>query len=388
MKIKIQKKIINIIALLLAILIVCLVLTIANPFSVSAHSEHVGSSAQSMVTMETSTKTVLYQKNPHKKLPMASTTKILTAITVIENTPDLGKKVKVPPCAVGIEGSSIYLQNGEELSIRDLLYGLMLQSGNDCAVALAVITSGSVEKFSELMNKTALKFGAENSNFTNPHGLHDDKHYTTAYDLALISAYALENEIFSEISKTKKHTAPWEGRNYPRVINNKNKLLNQYDGADGVKTGFTKKAGRCFVGSATRNGMQVVSVVINCGPMFQETENLMTRAFNEYSMEQILYPGQEIGVISIEDAKNETMKYGVITQRFYPLKKGWIDNINYGWTLKENLTAPMNAGDYVGTLEVHLTVNGTVSTIMTENLVSLEDVHSKNIWDRLKDIID
>ncbi|MCL2234201.1 MAG: D-alanyl-D-alanine carboxypeptidase [Firmicutes bacterium] len=369
---------------LFALIVVALVATSFKAFTYSAHAENIGSSAQGMVTMEVKTKTVFYQKNPHKKLPMASTTKILTALAVIENTLDLNKKVKVPKEAVGVEGSSIYLQNGEELSILDLLYGLMLQSGNDCATALAIVTSGTVEKFSALMNETARKMGAENSNFTNPHGLHDDNHFTTAYDLALISAYALENEIFAEISKSKKHTAPWEGRDYPRVINNKNKLLHRYDWADGVKTGFTKKAGRCFVGSGTKDGMQVVSVVINCGPMFEETANLISRSFNEYKMEQIFYPAQEFGFTKVENSKNETTRIGVVCQKLFPLRDGQKSELTHKITLDENLKAPMNAGDKVGVIEVLL--YGKV--IATETLVTLDDVQSKNIWDRLKDIID
>ena len=378
-----QNNMIASLLVLISTLCFCVTLIGSNVFAVNAHYEHIESSAQGMVTMEVSTKTVIYQKNPHKKLPMASTTKILTAITVVENIADLDKKIKIPKEAVGVEGSSIYLQSGEELTVLDLLYGLMLQSGNDCAVALAILTSGSVEKFSALMNETARKIGAKNSNFTNPHGLHESEHYTTAYDLALISAHSLENPVFAEIVRAKKYSAPWEGREYDRIIINKNKLLNQYDGADGVKTGFTRKAGRCFVGSATRENMQVVCVVINCGPMFAESENLMTRTFNEYSMEQVLYPAQEFGAVNVEKGKNETTRIGVVSQRFFPLKQGMLDRVEYKTKIDENISAPLNAGDRVGTLEVLL--NGKI--IIKELLVTLEDVPSRNIWDRLKDII-
>jgi len=187
---------------------------------------------------------------------MASTTKIVTALTVIRNT-DLDEVVEIPKAACGIEGSSIYLREGEHLTVRELLYGLMLRSGNDCAVALALHTSGSVEAFAELMNTTAVELGCENSNFVNPHGLHDDRHYTTALDLAAVTCEALHNETFREIVSTKAVRISNEGYEYDRVLVNKNKLLSNVDGADGVKTGYTKKAGRCFVGSATKNGMQV-----------------------------------------------------------------------------------------------------------------------------------
>ena len=231
-------------------------------------------SAKAMAVIEASTGRLLYEKSKDLKLPMASTTKICTAITVIENCDNIEKTVTVPDKAVGVEGSSIYLQKSEKVKIIDLLYGLMLQSGNDCAEALAITVGGSIEHFAAMMNETAAKAGATNSNFVTPHGLHDDNHYTTAYDLALISAYAFKNPVFEQIVSTKKHIMPWEGRNYPRVIVNKNKILSTYEGGDGVKTGFTKKAGRCLVSSATRDGMRIIAVVLNCGPMFEDCASL------------------------------------------------------------------------------------------------------------------
>ena len=219
---------------------------------------------------------------------MASTTKIVTALTVIKHC-NLDDTVEIPRQAVGVEGSSIYLREGEHLTVRELLYGLMLRSGNDAAVALALHTSGSVEAFAALMNEVAEEAGCVNSNFVNPHGLHDDKHYTTAYDLALISCSALENDDFREIVSTKTVRIRNEGYEYDRVLVNKNKLLSNYAAADGVKTGYTKKAGRCFVGSATRNGMQVVVAVLNCGPMFEDTASMLDAAFETYSY-QIVVP--------------------------------------------------------------------------------------------------
>ena len=245
------------------------------------------SCAASMITTEAGSGRVLYEKNADSRRPMASTTKIATAITVIDNVSDLEKTVVIPDCAVGVEGSSIYLSKGETASIRDLLYGLMLQSGNDCAVALAVTTAGSVEKFAALMNETARKCGANDTNFVTPHGLHDDNHYTTARDLAKISAYAMKNATFREIVSSKRHTMPWAGHDCDRVILNKNKILTTFDGGDGIKTGYTKKAGRCLVASATRDGMTIISVVLDCGPMFEECRNLMEKAFEEYSLVDI-----------------------------------------------------------------------------------------------------
>lgn len=238
--------------------------------------------ARSAIVVERETGRIFYEKNADEQLPIASTTKIVTAITVIENYGDLEDEVTVPDEAVGVEGSSIYLAKGEKLRVIDLLYGLMLQSGNDCAVALACLTSGSVEDFAHLMNTVADGAGAMNSHFANPHGLHNDDHYSTARDMAAISAYAMRNETFRKIVGTENYyDCPFADRDYNRVIHNKNKMLTMLEGGNGIKTGYTKAAGRCLVSSAERDGKEVVCVVLSCGPMFEESCSLIDAAFAE-----------------------------------------------------------------------------------------------------------
>lgn len=210
-----------------------------------------------MVLVEKSNLQMLISKNSDIRLPMASTTKIMTALVVLENA-DLERTVTVPDCAVGVEGSSMYLKYSESITIRELLYGLMLTSGNDAANALACVVGGSVEQFVSMMNDKALSLGLTDTHFTNPSGLPDDKHYTTAYELALITAAALDNPDFVGIVSTETYTTP-----NGRILSNHNKLLYLYDGAVGVKTGFTKKAGRCLVGAATRNGVTLICVTLN-----------------------------------------------------------------------------------------------------------------------------
>ncbi|MBQ9513460.1 MAG: D-alanyl-D-alanine carboxypeptidase [Clostridia bacterium] len=236
---------------------------------------------QSKIVIEKDSKRILYQDNAYEKKPMASTTKILTAITVIENC-DIEEIITVSKDTTNIEGSSIYLEEGEKLSVSDLLYGLMLRSGNDCAETLAKHCSGSVKDFAELMNKTAKKIGATDSNFTNPHGLHDENHYTTAYDLALISSYAMNNETFRTIVSTKRKVIPNTNKDFDRVLINKNKMLSNYEGATGIKTGYTKVAGRCLVSSAKRDDMELICVVLNCPNMFEDSSNFMENAFSNY----------------------------------------------------------------------------------------------------------
>lgn len=236
--------------------------------------------SSAIVVMDADEGKVLYEENGDLKMEIASTTKILTAITVIENN-DIFARMTIPRQAVGVEGSSIYLKEGEDWRVLDLLYGLMLRSGNDAAVALAIATKGSVEEFVHLMNETARKIGALNSNFTNPHGLHDDEHYSTALDMAKITSYALRSPIFAGICKTKTHKYEKYANNTVEkgVFYNKNKLLYTYDGATGVKTGYTKHSGRCLVSSAEKDGRKLVCVVLNVYDTYGMTGRLFDRYF-------------------------------------------------------------------------------------------------------------
>lgn len=247
--------------------------------SVTMRPTDVGSSAASMALVDGDTGELVYSKNCDARREPASTTKICTAITVIENQTLLDIPMPIPNEAVGVEGSSLYLQKGEMMTVRDLLYGLMLQSGNDCATALAIIVGGSVEGFVRMMNETAEKAGAKNTHFMNPHGLHHDEHYTTARDLCAISYYAMRNELFREIVSTKRHTTPYHNHDYKRNFPNKNKILFNYEGGNGIKTGYTRHSGRCLVSSATRDGKTYICTVLNCYDMFEECMRLMDCAF-------------------------------------------------------------------------------------------------------------
>lgn len=257
--------------------------------------------------MEASTRRILYERNGEVALPMASTTKILTAITVLENCEDIKEEFPIPAEAVGIEGSSVYLKDGDVYSAEELLYGLMLRSGNDCAEALALHTSGSIEAFAIKMNETAQKAGALNSSFKNPHGLPCEGHYTTARDLNLIACYAMHNTIFHKIVGTQYY----EGRHWA----NKNKMLKNYEGAIGVKTGYTKQAGRCLVTAAERNGMTLIATVLNCPMMYERSAELLEDSFKAYEWTRIL--GGDTPVPIALDGKKAT---GYTREDlFYPL---------------------------------------------------------------------
>jgi len=229
-------------------------------------------------------------------------------------------EVPLPKEAEGVEGSSIYLRKGDEITVRDLLYGLMLRSGNDAATALAIEAAGSVEKFALIMNETAVSLGAYNSNFVNPHGLHDDNHYTTAYDLALITAAAYENPEFVKIASTLQ--AKILINDEAHYIANKNKLLKLYDGANGVKTGYTKKSGRCLVGGAQRDGMQLISVVLNYGDMWNDTIRMLNYGFENFEMKPFdkSLLENKTGKQPIEFVRPEN-EYKDLAEERFPLRK-------------------------------------------------------------------
>lgn len=244
-------------------------------------------SAKAACVLELETGRVLFESNMHTRLPMASTTKAMTALLAIEQG-DLSDTVTCSENAFGVSGTSIYLQQGETLTLEEMLLGLMLSSGNDAAVAIAEHIGGSLDGFVQMMNARAVQIGAVNTHFANPHGLPDDAHYTTAYDLALIAREAMGNPVFRRIVSTQRATIPWEGRTYNRQLNNKNRLLTSYEGATGVKTGFTSKAGRCLVFGAQRGGMEIIGVVLGCSDWFDEAERLMDGCYQTYTMAHVL----------------------------------------------------------------------------------------------------
>ena len=235
-------------------------------------------SAQSAILIEVSGGRILYEKNARVRLPMASTTKIMTAIVALENaSPDM--LVEVSPAAVGIEGSSVYLYAGERLTLEALLYALLLESANDAAVAIAIAVAGDTESFVEQMNQKAVQLRLSDTHFVNPHGLDHPDHYTTAQDLSKIAAYCMQNEIFREIVSTQRMTIPLHDQEQARLLLNHNRLLRSYEGAIGLKTGFTKRSGRCLVSAAQRNGVELIAVTLNAPDDWNDHRNMLDYGF-------------------------------------------------------------------------------------------------------------
>jgi D-alanyl-D-alanine carboxypeptidase len=258
-------------------------------------------SAQAAILMDVASDRVLFAKNADQPMKVASLTKIMTAIIAIEKG-ELDQLVRVSPKAVGIEGSSIYLKAGDQVPLRTLLYGLMLRSGNDAAMAIAEHIGGSVEGFVYLMNEKATYLGLKNTHFMNPHGLDKPNHYSSAHDLAILTSYALKNPVFREIVKTKVIALPWPGETWRHKFYNKNKLLRMYSYADGVKTGFTKQAGRTLVTSATKNGQQLVAVTLNDPNDWLDSTKMFEYGFRSYQLVTPLHKGQVI-VRKMKDKK-------------------------------------------------------------------------------------
>lgn len=238
-------------------------------------------SAKSACMIDADSGKILYSKNPSKKMPMASTTKVMTAIIALESNIPLNKVIVVPEEAIGIEGSSIYLAEGEKITFEVLLYALLLSSANDAAVAIAIIVGGNTDNFVALMNQKAALLGLTNTHFTNPHGLYDENHYTTALDLAHLMTYAIKNPAFVEISGCPKKVFPKQDEGV-RVMINHNKLLNTYDGVIAGKTGFTKKSGRCLVTSASRNNLNLIAVTLEAPNDWNDHKSLYNFGFSNY----------------------------------------------------------------------------------------------------------
>ena len=329
--------------------------------------------AGAYIVIERSSGRVLFSSNENLKMYPASITKILTALTVLDKVKDVEEIVAIDEEAVGVEGSSVYLKKGDKRSVKELLYGLMLRSGNDAAVALALYVSPDIAQFARLMNDKAKECGAQNSNFVNPNGLHDDEHYTTASDLAKISAAAMENETFRKIVSTK--TIVFGEGEKKRYYTNKNKMLSSFDGANGIKTGYTKNSGRCLVSSATRDDMELICVVLNRYDMWNESANLLNRGFDEYELKPLLSDYEkEIKVLKGKSASCKAVPEDV---GLYPVKKDGSDNFEIKAKVK-TLTAPFKAGTECGTVEVY---NGN-RLIYRQKLVTINSVEKKSFFDR------
>lgn len=327
-------------------------------------------SAKGACAIEAQTGEIVCEKNSNAKMSMASTTKIMTAIVAIENS-SLSKSFKIPKEAVGIEGSSIYLTEGEELTNEELLYALLLESANDASVALAISCAGSVDVFVEMMNQKAKELGLTSTSFSNPHGLDDENHYTTPYELAKIAQYAMKNPVFRKIASTYKKTIP-SGEDGTRVLINHNKLLKTYVGTVGIKTGFTKKSGRCLVSCAQRNGVEIVCVTLNAPDDWNDHKAMLDYGFNQYEAITLASPGDFNVSFSVQNGETSNVSCSNKETLSLTLKSGYGD-ISTRCVPNKALSAPVKAGDIVG--KIIFTYNE--KEIAYLNLYANENINKK-----------
>ncbi len=304
-------------------------------------------SAVAAAMLEAESGRLLFARNANTPLPMASTTKIMTAVCVLENA-QLDKAFTVPKDATEVEGSSLYLRVGEVFTVEELLYGLMLESGNDAAIALAIATSGDVEGFVKLMNAKAEALGLKSTRFANPNGLPAEGHYTTAEELARLTAYALSVTGFEEICSTRSKVLESDGH-ITRYLNNHNKLLGGYAGMIGVKTGYTAAAGRCLVTAARRDGMTLVAVTLNDRNDWADHRRMLDYGFGAYRMETVCTEGESIAV-PVAEGKS-TSVFGVVkeTVRICIPTDASVEKI---YDIK-TLTAPVKEGQLVGKIKIY-----------------------------------
>jgi D-alanyl-D-alanine carboxypeptidase (penicillin-binding protein 5/6) len=344
-------------------------------------------SAKAAVLIDTNSGRVLYSKNMHDRLPQASTTKITTALVVLENM-SLNTKIQIPKNFVNPGESGICLEPGEIHTVEDLLYSLLLKSANDAATALAISTAGSESGFIEMMNKRVRKLGLNNTHYENPHGLHHDNHYSSAYDLAMITREALKNEKFRSFINTRCQTIPWPGHDYSRIVYNGNKLLNRYQGADGVKTGYTKQAGSCLVGSATRNGLQLIAVVLNSNQMYGEVSQLLDYGFNNYRKINYYEKGQTVRTISIKGGEQQKLQLLAAEHVSLAVKPEEISQVEYNVNIPQKVYAPVKKGESIGNITVKL--NNDVN--MKVKLIAKENINSKSmilyLWNKITSTLD
>lgn len=356
--------------------------------AVNQTSEEPNINSRIAVVYDRKTGNILYGKNENKKTAMASTTKIMTAIIVLEKG-NLSETITVSKKAAGTGGSRLGLKANDKITMNDLLYGLMLKSGNDSAVAIAEAVGGNVEEFAQLMNNKAQELGLESTHFVTPHGLDNPEHYTTAYELAKLADYALKNEKFAQIVNTKNYTVTING--YSKNISNTNELLGYLQGVNGVKTGFTNNAGRCLVTSVNRNNFEIISVVLQADTKkFRTTDSIkiIEYAYKNYEYVNI----KEIvdnkfkewclinkSRIQINKKKEDNLELYIseLENDIIPIKKIDIDKIDIDISSIYYIDAPVEKDFVIGTLKV----------IVDENVVDVieikvrETVEKRDIWD-------
>lgn len=325
--------------------------------------------AKAAILIEQSSGKVLWGQNQKQKMYPASTTKIMTAMLALEKL-QMDDKITLPDDFVNVGETGLALRAGTTQTAEELLMAMMLYSANDAAQAVAIGTSGSVDAFVELMNRRVADMGLTGTHFANPHGLHNENHYTTAYDLAMIARAALDSDEFRRIINTKNYTVKKLNGESDYTVYNRNDLLSQYKKADGVKTGYTRQAGNTFVGSATQNGMQLIAVVLNSTDIYGDAKALLDWGFANYAPTQILEANQQLGAVAVLNGGRGEVLAVAEKSLYYIGKKGDVPGFTEAVDLPSSVNAPIHRGEVVGTV----TYTNSAGEAYSSNLLAARDV--------------
>lgn len=334
--------------------------------------------ATSAIVMEASTGHVIYARNPDKKMFPASTTKMVTLIMALEN----GKPndmVTVSKNAFGVEGSTLYLETGDKMPLNELLCGMIMHSGNDAATAVAEHIDGDIKKFAEHMTRRAHELGAVHSQFKNPHGLPDENHFTTAYDLALLAAHGYSLEGFEETVSAQEKIYQWI-HDPAKKLRSENQMLWLYRGGNGVKTGYTDAAGRCLVSAAKRDGIQLVAVVLDSYYMWNDSIALLDYGFANVGSETVIRDGEVVKVLPVVSGHKKTMAVKTSENVVVPVFKN-DRNFSVEYELPKVLSAPIKKGETVG--KAHVILDG--KEIAETNLIAADSDTQKSFFQLLLD---
>lgn len=328
----------------------------------------VDTSAEASVAIDALTGEVICEKNAHTRLGMASTTKIMTAILALEHG-GMDEIVDIDPRAIGVEGSSLYLEEGDKMTFKNLLYAMMLRSANDGATAVALHLAPSVEEFAEMMNNKAKELGLSDTNFKNPHGLAEEGHYTTAYDLAQITRYGFTLPGFSELVASTSFKVDEDV--HTKYVTNNNKLLAMYDGADGVKTGYTPETGRTLVGSATRDGMRIITVTLNDRDDWNDHIAMFNYGFENFKSISLAKKNHSYGCVRLKNA--DVSEVAVTAKEDFAVMLGKQAEVETKLEVfEEEIKAPVQKGAVLGEMRFFEgdTLIGSVDLVAAEDIPS------------------
>ena len=369
----IRRRVITRLLIFLSLIITNVAVAAPNPLVIKA---------KAAIIIDATTGKVLYSKNAEEQRYPASTTKMMSLIVALEHG-NLNEMVTASEAAASTEGSSLSLTQGERLKMIDLLYGIMLISGNDATVAVAEHIAGSVENFAELMTEKAHAIGATHTNFTNSSGLPDPNHYTTAHDLARIAAYGYKNPLFTEIISTKHRVIPWAGKDYSRDLYNENRMLWLAEGGNGVKTGYTNAAGRCLVSGAKRNDIQLITVVLDSETMWDDSLALLNFGFAQVTPETICTKGDILKTIRVTNGKTEVVKLLANSDLVVPISEKDKDMFTTIIDAPNKIEAPVLKGQKLGVLRVRY----QDVEVATVDLVADENSERKSFFSMIKEVV-